>query len=60
MKFRIMSYQTILSDGSRDKIKLPKPIYTNDLAAERQKLKIAHNGLGIKCVGINLEIEQLK
>lgn len=60
MKYRINNYQVIYSTGCRDKVKLEAPIYTEDIEAEREKLKMKHTGAGIKAIGVNLEYERLK
>lgn len=59
MKYRITSYQPVYNNGSRDKVKLAVPIYTDDIESERGKLKVKHSGLGKACIGVNLEYEQL-
>lgn len=60
MKYRINKYQAVYADGCRDSIKLGKPIYTDDIESERARLKMKHTSIGLKCVGINLDYEELK
>ena len=55
MKYTISNYQVIYESGARDKIKLDVPIQTEDIEAERAKLKIKHSGYGKRYVGCNLD-----
>lgn len=55
MKYTINNYQVVYESGARDKIKLDVPIQTEDIEAERLKLKIKHSGHGKRCVGCNLD-----
>lgn len=59
MKYKIVGYQVIYSEGSRDKVKLLTPILTEDIEAVRTNIRMKHNILGMKCVGVNLEYEEL-
>lgn len=59
MKYQINKYQAIYASGSRDSIRLESPIYTNDLEAIRTRLKLKHSGMGLKCIGINLDYVEL-
>lgn len=59
MKYQINKYQAVYSNGSRDSIRLESPIYTNDLEAIRTRLKLKHSGMGLKCIGINLDYVEL-
>lgn len=58
-KYTIRKYQVIYQDGNRDKVNLETPIHTDDLEAARAKLKIKHTGLGKRCVGLNLDYDEL-
>lgn len=60
MRYRINNYQLIYAGGCRDKVRPSKPIYTDDIEAERTKIKQKHSGLGVKLAGVNLEYEILK
>lgn len=60
MKYRIMKYQVVYDNGTRDTIKPNTPIYTNDYESERTKLKASHTGHGKKAIGVNLDYEELK
>jgi hypothetical protein len=59
MKYVINGYQTIYENGSRDKIKLTTPIYSDDIEAVRTKLKKKHSGIGKKCLGVNLDYTEI-
>lgn len=59
MKYQINKYQAVYSCGARDSVKPDSPIYTNDIEATRAKLKAKHCGVGLKCIGINLDYVEL-
>lgn len=58
MKYRIAKYQVIYDNGSRDSIKLDKPIHTDDYESVRIKLRNKHSGHGKHVVGVNLDYEE--
>lgn len=59
MKYQINKYQAVYASGNRDSIRLESPIYTNDLEAIRTRLRQKHSGMGLKCIGINLDYVEL-
>lgn len=59
MKYIIRKYYVIYQNGNRDKVNLETPIHTDDVEATRTKLKMKHTGLGKKCVGLNMDYDEL-
>ena len=57
-KYTIKKYQVIFQNGNRDKVNLEIPIHTNDIEAARAKLMAKHTGLGLKCVGLNMDYDE--
>lgn len=58
-RYIIRKIQIIYADGSRDRSTLSNPIHTDDKEAVRAKLKIRHTSVGMKCVGVNLDYDEL-
>ena len=60
MKYIFRKYQVIYSSGCRDKVNLGVPIETDNLEKLRAELKIKHTHHGMKCVGVNLDYDEIK
>lgn len=58
-KYTIRKYQVIYQNGNRDKVNLEVPIHTDNLENVRAKLKMKHTSVGIRCVGLNMEVDEM-
>lgn len=58
-KYTIRKYQVIYDNGNRDKVNLEVPIHTNNYEAERAKLIMKHSGHGKRCIGLNMDYDEM-